>query len=90
MKGMMIAFFAAALIAAAPAVLARSMSSKAPHQHHRVSGKHVRSIPGYATRHAMHAKGSKTSSPEAFGSARPSEPKDQALENSRQAGGGGM
>lgn len=90
MKATMIAFSAAALIAAAPAVLARSMSSKAPHQHHQVSEKHVRSIPGHATRHAMPAKGLKTSSPEASGYARPSEPKDHALENSRQAGGGGM
>lgn len=90
MKATMIAFSAAALIAAAPAVLARSASSKVPHQHHQVSGKHVRSMPGYATRHAMPARGLKTNSPEAFGYARSIEPKDHALENSRQAGGGGM
>lgn len=88
MKATIITFSAVALIAAAPVVLARSVSGKTPHQHHQVSRKHPRSIPGYASGHAMNARGSKTSYPGAFGYA-PIEPKDSTLENSRQAGGGG-
>ena len=88
MKAMIIAFSAAALIVAAPAVFAQSAPGKTPHQHHQVSTKHPRSIRGYASWHAMDAKGLKTSYPRAFGYA-PIGPKDYTLENSRQAGGGG-
>lgn len=88
MKARMITFSAAALIAATPLVLARNVSGKTPHQHHQVSRQHPWSIPGHAGWRAMHARGSKTSYPGAFGYA-PIEPKDYTLENSRQAGGGG-
>ena len=89
MKTAIIAFSAAVLIAAAPAVLAQNVSSKTPdQQQHHASKKHPRVVSGYAPRHAMHAKGFKTGYPGAFGYA-PSEPKDYTYENSRNAGGGG-
>lgn len=89
MNTTIIALSAAALIAAAPAVFARNVSSKAPHKHHQVSKQHPRGISGYyATWHPMHANGLKTGYPGAFGYA-PAEPKDYMLEGSRQAGGGG-
>ena len=48
MKTAIITLSAAILIAAAPAVLAKNVSSKAPHQHHQVSKRHPASIYGYA------------------------------------------
>jgi hypothetical protein len=73
-----------ALIAAAPAVLAENVLSKTPHQPHHASRTHPHTVSaGYATRHAMHAKGN----PGAFGYA--PEPKDYFYENSKNAGGGG-
>jgi opacity protein-like surface antigen len=88
MKTVIIALSAAVLIAAAPAVLAQNVSSKTPDQQHHASKKHPRLVSGYAPSHTMHAKGLKAGYPGAFGYA-PSEPKDWALEGSRQAGGGG-
>jgi hypothetical protein len=88
MKTTIIALSAAALIAAAPGVLAQNVSSKTPDQRHHASKQHPRFVSVYAPRHAMHAQGLKTGYPSAFGYA-PSEPKDYFLESSRQAGGGG-
>ena len=48
MKTAIITLPATILIAAAPAVLAKNVSSKAPHQHHQVSKRHPASIYGYA------------------------------------------
>jgi Ni/Co efflux regulator RcnB len=86
MKTTMVTLFAAAMIAATPAVLAQNGSSKTPDQHRHVSKKQV--VSGYATKHAMHAKGKQTGHPSAFGHT-PNVPTDHTLESSRQAGGGG-
>jgi uncharacterized protein YukJ len=81
-KTAIVTLSAAILIAAAPAVLARNASSKAPHQ--QVSKKHS----GYAPWRGMHANSVKVGNPGASGNA-PSAPKDYTYENSRNAGGGG-
>jgi hypothetical protein len=86
MKTTIIVLASAALIAAAPPVLARNVSSNTPDQHH--SRKHARSISVYAPGHAVHARRNNVRYPQALGYA-PSGPKDYSLENSRQAGGGG-
>ena len=88
MKATIVAFSAAALLAGSSGVLAQNVPSKTPVQHHQVSKKH-KGISRNAPGHAMHAKGLKTGYPSAFGYHAPSEPKDPALEASRQAGGGG-
>lgn len=88
MKTTLIALSAATLIATAPAVLARHVSSKSPGSHHHVSRTHPRVISGYASWQATHTNGMRAGYPGAFGYA-PSEPRDGALESSRQAGGGG-
>jgi hypothetical protein len=87
-KTAIITLSAAILIAAAPAVLAENVSSRAPHQHHQVSKKHPTSIYGYAPWRVMHANGMMTGYPGAFGYA-PGAPKDYTIDNSRNAGGGG-
>jgi hypothetical protein len=86
-KTTIVAFLAAALIAAAPAVAAQNVPSKAPGQHHKTFQKHPHAT-GYVPRHAVHAPRPEIGYPKAFGYA-PSEPKDYTLENSRQSGGGG-
>jgi hypothetical protein len=83
-----IALSAAALIAAAPAVLAQGVPSKTPGLQHKVSKKHRPGVSGYAPLREMQAKGSKKGYPEAFGYA-PGEVLDREIETSRQAGGGG-
>jgi hypothetical protein len=83
-----IALSAAAVIAAAPGVLAQNVSSKTPDKQHHASKKHPRVVSAYAPGRAMHAKGLKTGYPGASGYT-PSDPKDYVYENSRQAGGGG-
>ncbi|WP_136623737.1 hypothetical protein [Bradyrhizobium centrolobii] len=88
MKTAIITFSAAILLAAAPAVLARNVSSKAPHQHHQVSKMRPPSISGYAPWRVMHDNGVKTGYSGPFGYA-PSAPKDYTTDNSRSAGGGG-
>ena len=89
MKTTIIALSAAALIAAAPAVLAQGVANKTPGLQHKVSEKHHARISGYAPLSEMQAKGSKRY-PGAFGYA-PGEPSglNRDLEASRQAGGGG-
>jgi hypothetical protein len=86
-KTTIVALFGAALIAAAPAVLAQNVSSKTPGQQYKIFKKRPH-VAGYNQWHAAHARGPKMVYPGAFGYA-PSEPKDHTLENSRQAGGGG-
>jgi hypothetical protein len=88
MRTTIITLSAAALIAAAPAVLAQNISSKTRDQHHQVSRKHPQAVSGYAPWRGMHANGVKTGYPGASGYA-PSAPKDYTYDNSRNAGGGG-
>lgn len=90
MKTTIIALSVAALIAAAPAVLAQGVPGKTPGLQHKVSKKHHTGVSGYAPLREMQAKGSKKGYPGAFGYA-PAQPSgvDRDLEMSRQAGGGG-
>ena len=91
MRTTIIALSAAALIAAAPAVLAQGVAGKTPGLQHKISKKHHPGISGYAQLRGMQAKGSKKGYPGAFGYA-PVEPRglDRETEMSRQAGGGSM
>lgn len=89
MKTMIITFSAAALIAAAPAVLAQGAAGKAPGLQHKVSQQHHRGGAGYASRRDMQAKSLKNGYPGAFGYAPGAPGLDRDLEMSRQAGGGG-
>lgn len=89
MKTTIIALSAAALIAAAPAVLAQGVPGKTPAPHHKVSQKHHPGAFGYAPLHEMQARGSKKGYPGAFGYAPEPGGLDRDLEASRQAGGGG-
>jgi len=82
-----IALSAAAVIAAAPGVLAQNVSNKTPDKQHHASKKHP-PVSVYAPERAMHAKGFKTGYPGTSGYT-PSEPKDYVYENSRYGGGGG-
>jgi hypothetical protein len=86
-KTTIIALSAAALIAAAPAVLAQNVSSKTPGQQHKVFKK-PQVVTDYAPWRALHAKGVKTGYSGAS-SYPPSAPKDYTYDNSRNAGGGG-
>ena len=90
MKTTIIALSAAALIAAAPTVLARGVPSKTPGLQHQVSKRHHPGVSGYAPLREMQAKDSKKNYPGAFGYA-PGAPNglNRDLEASRQAGGGG-
>ena len=88
MRTTIIAFSAAALIAATPAVLAQNLSSRTPGQQHKVFKKRPQVVSGYAPWHAVHAKSVKMGYPGAFGYA-PSAPKDYTYELSRIGGGGG-
>ena len=87
-KTTIIALSAAALIAAAPAVLAQNVSSKTPDQQHKVFKKRPQVVTGYAPWRGVQTKGVKTGYPGAS-SYPPSAPKDYTYENSRNAGGGG-
>ena len=86
MKTTIIALFVAALIAAAPAVLAQGIASKAPGLH-KVSKKHHSRVSGYAALREMQAKGSNTGDPAASSYA-PDE-RNRFLDSVRQGGGGG-
>ncbi len=88
MKTTIIALSVAALIAAAPAVLAQGVPSKTPGLQHKVSKKHHPGVSGYAPLREMQARGSKKGYPKAFGYA-PGDFLDRETEMSRQAGGGG-
>jgi hypothetical protein len=87
MKTAIIALSAAALIAAAPAVLARGVPGKTPGLQHKVSKKHHPGVSGYAPPREMQATGSKTGYPGASSYA-PGERGD-FLESVRRGGGGG-
>ena len=92
MKTTIIALSAAALIAAAPAVLAQSIPGNAPGLQHKVSKTHHARVAGDARPREMQARGVWKGYPGAFGYARggPSSYLDRDLEVSgRQAGGGG-
>ena len=88
MKTTIIALSAAALITAAPAVVAQGVPSKTPGLQHKVIKKNHSGISVYAPLREMQAKGSKNVYPRAFGYAR-GEVLDRETEMSRQAGGGG-
>jgi hypothetical protein len=87
-KTTIIALSAAALIAAAPAVLAQGVPGKAPGLPHDVSKIHHPGVPRYAPRREVQAKGLKKGYPGTFGYA-PGEVVDRETEISRKAGGGG-
>ena len=87
MKTTIIALSAAALIAAAPAVLAQGVPSKTLGLQHKVSKKHRPGVSGYAPLREMQAKGSKTGDPGASSYA-PDE-RSRFLDSVRQGGGGG-
>ena len=89
MKTTIIALSAAALIAAAPTVLAQA-PSKTPGLQHRVSKKHHPGVARDAPRREMQVKGLNKGYPGTFCYA-PSEvlDKETEIEASRQAGGGG-
>ena len=74
MKTTIIALSAAALIAAAPTVLAQGAASKIPGLHHKVSKQHHAGVSGYAHLHEMQARSSKKGYAGAFGYA-PGEPR---------------
>jgi hypothetical protein len=84
-KTTIIALSAAALIAAAPAVLAQGVPSKTPSLQHKVSKKNHSSVAVYAPLREMQTKGSKNVYPRAARG----EVLDRETEMSRQAGGGG-
>jgi hypothetical protein len=88
MKTTIVALCAAALIAAAPAVLAQGVPSKTSALQHKVAKKHHPDVSGYLPLREVQTKGSKKGYPKAFGYA-PAEPIDSVIESSRQAGGGG-
>ena len=88
MKTTIIAFSAAALIAAAPAVLAQGVPGKTPSPQHHVSKKHHAGVTGQASLREMQARASRKGYPKAFGPA-PVEVFDRETEISRNAGGGG-
>jgi hypothetical protein len=88
-KTAIIALAAAALIAAAPAVLAQGVPSKSPGLQHKVSKKHHAGVSGYAPLRQMQARGSKQGYPAAFGYAPGASGIDRETEMTRQAGGGG-
>jgi hypothetical protein len=87
-KRTIIALSAAALIAAAPAVLAQGIPRKMPGPQHEVSKKYHSGVSVYAPLREMQAKGSKNFYPRGFGYAH-GEVLDRETEMSRQAGGGG-
>ena len=87
MKTTIIALSAAALIAAAPAVLARDVPGKTSGLQHKVSKKHHPGVSGYAQMREMQTKGSKTGYLGASGYA-PDE-RSRFFESVRQGGGGG-
>lgn len=86
MKITIIALSAAALIAAAPAVLAQVVPGKTPRLQHHVSKKHHLGVTSYAPLREMQATGSKKRYPKAFA---PSEVLDRETEIGRNGGGGG-
>ena len=88
MKITIIALSAAALIAAAPAVLAQGVPSKTPSLQQKASKKNHSSVAVYAPLREMQPKGSKNVHPRAFGYAS-GEALNRETESSRQAGGGG-
>ena len=87
MKTTITALSAAALIVAAPAVLAQGVPIKTLGL--QLSKKHHSGVSVHAPLREMQAKGSMNAYPRAFGYA-PSEVLDRETEASRRAGGGGM
>jgi hypothetical protein len=73
MKTMIVALSAAALIAAAPAVVAQGAPSKIPSAQHKISKQRHPNPSGYAVRREMEATAWRTGYPRAFGYA-PAEP----------------
>jgi hypothetical protein len=88
-KTTIIALSAAALVAAAPAVLAQGVPGKTPALQHKVSRKHHPGVFGYAPLRETQARGSKKGYRGAFGYAPEPRGLDRDIDASRQAGGGG-
>jgi hypothetical protein len=87
-KTTIIALSAAVLIAAAPAVLAKDVSSKTASAQHKVSKKHHPGVTSYARRRDMQVKGSTRGYPGAFGYS-PSPPVVRDMTDILPYGGGG-
>jgi len=88
-KTTIIALSAAALIAAAPAVFAQGVSSKAPSVQHKVSKKYHRGVSNYAPRREMQGKGWTMGYPGAFGYAPGAPPVVRDMTDISPYGGGG-
>jgi hypothetical protein len=90
MKTMIIALSTAALIAAAPAVVAQGAPSQTPSAHHKISKQRHPGLSGYAVRREMEATAWRRGYPGAFGyaPAEPSGPHRDMTDISPYAGGG--
>ena len=89
MKTRIIALSAAVLIAAAPAVFAKNVSSKTPNVQHKVSRKHHPGVTNYALRREMQVKGRTMGYPGAFGYAPGAPPVVRDMTDISPYGGGG-
>jgi hypothetical protein len=87
-KTKIIALSAAVLIAAAPAVFAKSVSTKTPGVAHKVSKKHHPGGTNYALRHEMQVKGRTMGYPGAFGYAPAASPVVRDMTDILPYGGG--
>ncbi len=85
MKIAIIALSASALIATAPAALAKDASTRTPGLHHKVSKRHSAGVSAHDPWHQMQTP---RGYPGAYGYM-PQQPSDYTYENSRNAGGGG-
>jgi|SRR5579871_1861031 len=91
MKTGIIAFSAAAFIAAASVAFAQSVPSKAPGVQHKISKQRHPRLSGYALRREMEARAWRNGDPRAFGyaPAEPSGSQRDMTDISPSAGGGG-
>ena len=88
MKTPMIALSAAVLIAAAPAVFAKDVSSKTASVQHKVSRQHHPDVANDARRREMQAKGRTTGYPGAYGYAPGASPGTRDMTDILPSGGG--
>ena len=88
MKTTIIALSAAVLIAAAPAVLAKDVSSKTASAQHKVSKKHHSGVNHYALRREMRVRGRTMGYPGAFGYAPGAPPVVRDMTDISPYGGG--
>ncbi len=88
MKIAIIVLSASALIATAPAALAKDASTRTPALHHKILKRHSAGVSGYDPWRQVQARGPKRGYSGAYGYT-PDQPKDYTYENSSRAGGGG-